>query len=184
VLDPEAATQAEKQLLRARPAPGKAAAAAARPGPFAPLEAEPRRMELWAAAFSILAGAIHGGVAPAHFSEWWAYGLFFATAAAAQGIFGLLLITRGLERTEPKGSGWPEVRATVYLAGIAGNLLIMAMWVLSRTVGVPLGPESGEVEEVGPVDALSKVFEAVLVALLLVLLLRARRRRGSVVLGG
>lgn len=116
---------------------------------------------------SMAAGGIHGLASPEHFSEWWAYGLFFAAATLAQVVFGLLVLTRGVN-TEG-GLQWSDVRGQVFLAGIVGNLAIMALWLVTRTVGVPAGPEAGEIEEVGALDATSKVLEAALVVVLAVL---------------
>ena len=104
---------------------------------------------------------------PEHLASWWGYGLFFVAAALAQLVFGLLLLTQGFEpgRMPP----WPILRGRVYLAGIAGNLAIMALWVVTRTVGVPAGPEAGEVEPVGLLDGVSKALETGLVVILAVL---------------
>lgn len=123
-----------------------------------------RRGEVVAGVLSLAAGGIHGLVSPEHFSEWWAYGLFFAAAALAQVVFGLLVLTRGVN--QEGGLQWSDVRGKVFLAGIVGNLLIMALWLVTRTVGVPAGPAAGEVEDVGGLDAVSKVLEAALVAVL------------------
>jgi hypothetical protein len=135
-----------------------------------------RRLERTAGALSLAAALIHGGLAPAHFSEWWGYGLFFAAAAAAQAVFGLLLLTRGLQVA---GRSWEDLRPLVYAAGIAGNLAIMLLWLVTRTVGIPwLGPEAGTVEGIGPIDTASKILEGALVVLLLRLWVLARRPRG------
>jgi hypothetical protein len=91
------------------------------------------------AALSLLAGLIHLWVTPEHFEEWWGYGVFFLVAAAAQILYVpivLLLPTR-----------------IVLLLGIAGNLVIVGLYLLTRTVGIPFfGPEAGEVERFGFVD--------------------------------
>lgn len=106
---------------------------------------------------SLLAGLAHGGLAPAHFEEWWGYGLFFAAAAAAQALYGLALLTDALPT--------PRGRRVVLLAGTAGNALVMLLYVWTRTAGVPLfGPEAGEVEAVGGIDAVVLLLEAVAVA--------------------
>jgi hypothetical protein len=52
----------------------------------------------------------------------------------------------------------------VWLAGAVGNALVIVVWILSRTVGLPWGPEAGQAEPVGFVDALSTAYEALLVA--------------------
>jgi len=83
-----------------------------------------------AAALSLLAALVHLWVAPEHFEEWWGYGVFFVVAAAAQILYVpivVLLPTR-----------------IVLLLGIAGNLAIVVLYLLTRTVGIPLfGPEAG-----------------------------------------
>lgn len=103
---------------------------------------------------------------PAHVEEWWVYGLFFFGAAAIQVAYGLVLATQGIEGW----GGWGAVRGRVYGAGILVTLAIIALWVVSRTVGVPVGPEAFEPEGIGVLDATSKLVEAALVACLMVLL--------------
>jgi hypothetical protein len=92
-----------------------------------------------AASLSLVAALIHLWVAPEHFEEWWGYGTFFLATAAAQLLYVPLLLR------------WPS--RTVLLAGIAGNLAIVVLYLLTRTVGIPfLGPEAGKVEGVGLAD--------------------------------
>jgi hypothetical protein len=131
-----------------------------------------RVMERWAAILSFAAGGLHLMAGPAHLEEWWAYGLFFFGAAAAQAAYGLVLFTQGIEGW----GGWIAVRRRVYVAGVVGNLAIIALWAVSRTVGVPVGPEANEPEGLGVLDGASKAVEVVLVALLLLLASRARAR--------
>src|SRR5687768_18541848 len=93
-----------------------------------------RGLELTAAWLSIAAGAVHAVAGPEHLAEWWAYGLFFFGSAAFQAAYGLLLFTRGIEGW----GGWLAVRGKVYAIGIACTLAIILVWVVSRTVGVPV----------------------------------------------
>lgn len=125
-----------------------------------------RGLERLAGVLSVIAGGIHAGAGPEHFSEWWAYALFFFGAAFAQVSYGLILLTQGIEAW----GGWSVVRHRVYLAGIVGNLAIVALWIVTRTVGVPVGPEAFEPEEVGIVDLSSKAVELLLLAVLVALL--------------
>jgi hypothetical protein len=129
-----------------------------------------RRLEKVAACLSGFAGIIHFAAGPGHLAEWWAYGLFFFAAAVAQAGYALVVWTRGIELA----GGWDAVRGRVYLAGIAMTLGIIAIWVVSRTVGVPFGPEAFEAEGIGVLDAASKVVEAALVLVLARLWLSAR----------
>jgi len=110
-----------------------------------------------AAGLSAGAGVIHLMVTPEHIDHWIGYGLFFLVAAAAQLGYSALLALK------------PSREAL--LAGVIGNGLILGLYLVTRTVGIPyFGPEAWVVEPVGIVDALSKVIEIALIACLLVLL--------------
>ena len=99
-----------------------------------------------AAALSLLAAIVHLWVVPEHFEEWWGYGTFFLVAALAQGLYALWLLRR---------PGRP-----ILLLGVAGNLAIVILWLVTRTTGIPLlGPHAGEVEGVGALDLLCTLAE-------------------------
>jgi MFS family permease len=101
---------------------------------------------LYAAALSMVAAVVHLWVMPEHFEEWWGYGAFFLVAASAQLLYVPLLVR------------WPT--RTVLLLGIGGNLAIVVLYLLTRTVGIPLfGPEAGEVEGVGFADVCATTSE-------------------------
>ncbi len=119
-----------------------------------------------AAMLSLAAALIHAWVVPEHFEEWWGYGTFFLVVALAQGLYSL-----GLVR-------WPGQE--LFVLGIAGNLAIIVLYIVTRTAGIPLfGPHAGEVEEIGGIDLVSVIVELVLV-IALVVLLRASRRSHAV----
>src|SRR5215204_6617713 len=131
-----------------------------------------RERTLYAAsALSLLAGLLHLWVTPEHFEEWWGYGAFFVVAGAAQILYApivLLIPTR-----------------IVLLWGITGNLAIVMLYLLTRTVGIPLfGPEAGEVEGFGFVDVCATASEmGIAVALSAALLRNAPpERRRTIVL--
>ncbi len=132
-----------------------------------------RALEHWAGAVSVWAGLLHFWAGPEHAAQWWAYGLFFYGAAIIQACYGLLLFTQGIEGW----GGWEAVRGRVYGLGIFGNLAIIGLWVVTRTLGVPLGPEAGDVEGVGPLDLTSKIAETALILLLVWLTMLDRRAR-------
>src|SRR5215216_5695045 len=107
---------------------------------------ERTRVFLYAAALSLIAALMHVWAMPEHFEEWWGYGIFFLIAATAQACYGLALLRR------PGRS--------LLLLGAAGNLSIVFLWAVTRTVGIPLfGPHAGEVESVGVVDLSATVAE-------------------------
>lgn len=111
-----------------------------------------------AAGFSAVAGIIHAYFMSEHFEAWVGYGGFFLVATVCQ-----LLLSHILAATRP-------VRREVLWAGILGNAAIIALWIVTRTLGIPLGPEAGMVEEIGALDRTSKIAELVVIVCLAVLL--------------
>jgi hypothetical protein len=110
-----------------------------------------------AAILSVVAGLIHLVVAPEHFEEWLGYGLFFAVATVAQLMYALLLVA------------WKPTR-NLLLAGIIGNSLIIGLYLVTRTLGIPFfGPHAGDVEPIGMLDTISKIVELALIVCLVVM---------------
>jgi hypothetical protein len=101
---------------------------------------------LVAAACSVGAAAIHAVVCPEHLHEGLLYGGFFAVATGAQLVWAWLAIH--------------HPQRWVLAAGLTGNLAIIGLWLITRTVGIPLGPEAGEVEAIGALDTITAAFEA------------------------
>jgi hypothetical protein len=99
---------------------------------------------------SLSAGAIHAIAAIDHFSHWWLYGAFFLVLAYGQVLWGVALLRKA-----------PSDR--VLRLGAYANLAIVAVWLYSRTIGVPLGPQSGT-EPVGVGDAAAVLVQLVLAA--------------------
>jgi hypothetical protein len=65
--------------------------------------------------------------------------------------------------------GWALVAAIrpsrlVWAAGGIGNMLVILVWVVSRTRGWPVGADAGGPEPIGVADGLSTAYEALLVA--------------------
>jgi len=109
-----------------------------------------------AAGLSLTAGLIHLWAMPEHLREWWAYGAFFLLVALAQGLFGVALLR------------W--ARKPLFLAGIAGNLSIVSLYIVTRTAGVPfIGPHAWHPEEVGTPDLAALTAELLLVVALVAL---------------
>src|SRR6476646_4182806 len=77
------------------------------------------------AALMVGAAAIHFGMMGEHAGVSWTHGLFFAACAWAQLALAALIVFRPSR--------------TVITAGIIGNLAILAIWVISRTVGIAIG---------------------------------------------
>jgi len=105
--------------------------------------------ELWlpvAVTGSATAAGVHAAVGPAHLQEGLLVGGFFVVSSLGQLAWAALAL-RGC------------TRALLHV-GAAGNLAIVALWVVTRTVGLPL---TGT-EAVGPWDLTAVVAEAAVVA--------------------
>ena len=101
------------------------------------------------------AALVHVGVAGQHFSQWWAAGLFFLVVAGAQVAWALWVWARPATRT-------------ILLAGAAGSVALVLLWVVSRTSGLPFGPGAGVAEPVGAADVVCGVLEVLAAALAVV----------------
>ena len=121
-----------------------------------------RELEVDAAVLAIAAGLIHAVAAVGHASEYWGHAAFFALLAVAQVAWGVI-VYRGAGR---------RLLAT----GAAGSAAVALLWLVSRTAGLPLGPDAGAPEAVGPLDALATLDELATV-LIVVALLRFRALR-------
>jgi hypothetical protein len=97
------------------------------------------------AALSVGAAAIHFAVVFEHFAEYALYGVFFLVISWAQVIWPAVLL-------------WRPSRLWLWL-GIAGNAIVIAVYVASRTVGLPFGPDLHNAEAVGALDVVSCVLE-------------------------
>lgn len=122
----------------------------------------PRSLVYLAAAPSVCAGYVHFAYAGSHFDQWWAYGLFFVVAGNLQILLAILLVWRP--------------RAWLPIAGIAGNLVVVALYVISRTDGIPLGPHARVVERAGAVDWATTVAQVAIIAALIAMLEGPLRR--------
>jgi hypothetical protein len=94
--------------------------------------------------------AVHGVVGPDHFREAIIFGVFFAVASTLQAAWGVAVL-------------WRPVRPLL-VAGAAGNLGVVALWVVTRTVGLPVGPDVWRPEAVSALDVMATALELVIVA--------------------
>jgi FtsP/CotA-like multicopper oxidase with cupredoxin domain len=124
-----------------------------------------------AAALTMGAAAIHFAVAPDHLAEYPLYGIFFILLAVAQ--VGLVVAVLAV----------PSRR--LFAGAAAGTLAIVGLWLVSRTVGLPLAPVPWHPEAIGVPDVATTLMEGVSAVLFLLLLWRPRRarRRGRIRMG-
>jgi hypothetical protein len=105
---------------------------------------------------SAAAAGVHAAVAPDHFREALLFGAFFTVCALLQLLWAAAVAA--------------HVSRPLLLAGVVGNLAVVALWLVTRTVGLPFGllPEP---EAVGPWDVACAAWE-IAVAVAAVVLLR------------
>jgi hypothetical protein len=103
-----------------------------------------------AALLSAGAAAIHASAAGPHFAEHLLIGALFVVTALAQAAWAALALTA------PSGR--------LLAAGAVGNVGVVAAWAMSRTVGLPFGPEAWVPEPVAALDLAATSFEIVVVA--------------------
>jgi hypothetical protein len=101
-------------------------------------------------ALAVVAGTIHAAVAPEHLEEAVPFGVFFALVAALQLAFAF----RALRQPSP----------ATWAVGLMVNLAVVAVWSVSRTAGLPFGPEAGQAEPTGLLDTLCTAAELLLAA--------------------
>ena len=104
-----------------------------------------------AAVASLGAGLIHAAVARDHFAEWWVYGSFFTLLAIFQVGWALAV--------------WGGTTRRVLLIGLGVNAATIALWIVTRTTGLPIGPEPGVPEPVGIADGACGILELAVVVL-------------------
>jgi len=110
---------------------------------------------------SLGAAVVHFGYSPAHFSEYWLYGLFFVAIAWFQLLWAGGIVVRPSRR--------------LLIVGALVNELVVVVWIASRTIGVGIGPNASTTEAVGFPDVLCTVLEAAVAVGALVLLARWRQ---------
>jgi hypothetical protein len=110
--------------------------------------------------------AIHTAVIGEHIAEWLPFGLFFLVISLVEGLLAVILIT--------------APSPAVQRLAVAISLGTVALWLFSRTAGLPIGPMAGAAEPIGRADTVASVLELVTaVALLAPVTLTASARRSA-----
>ena len=98
---------------------------------------------------SIAAGLIHVSVVPHHVEESTILGAAFVATAIFQIVWAAPASVR--------------LDARILDASIAVNGAVVAVWIASRTAGLPFGPHAWVAEQVGAADATATVLELLIV---------------------
>ena len=107
-------------------------------------------------AVALIVGVIHVVVSVDHGKEYWLFGALFV-------LVGLLQVAWGISIY--RGPTPLSLRL-----GAVGNAGVIVVWLVSRTVGLPVGPASWEPEPVDVLSALATLDEVYLVVAALVIL--------------
>ena len=140
------------------------------------------------AALSAGAAAIHFAVMFEHFGEYSLYGVFFLVLAWAQLVWPVVLIalpflTWAPARARPARfpAGWSPSGLTPLAArrlavwlwlGVVGNAGVLVIYFASRSIGLPLGPDTKTVEAWGGLDLVCAIEEILLVVIAAAILAR------------
>jgi hypothetical protein len=110
------------------------------------------------ALLSLAAAVIHVAVLGEHFAEYFAFGALFAVVAWLQAAWAIGILVASSRR--------------LLWAAVVGNVVIVAVWVLSRTTGLPIGPEPWVPEPAAFLDVFATILELVVAAGAAVLLVQ------------
>jgi hypothetical protein len=114
-------------------------------------------------------GLIHAAVVPEHLQEWTAAGVFFAVLTVASVLLAALVLRR-------------PTRPAFAMSALVSVIPIL-LWVVSRSVGLPIGPEPGVPEAIGLADLAACALELLTLVLAVSLLAdpdeRPRRALGE-----
>jgi hypothetical protein len=123
--------------------------AAARPRGRVPLQAR-SEPALLLASLAWAAATMHAAASAQHVAEWPPAAAFFGALAVAQLGLGALL--------------WARADTAALIAGAAGSATVVALWTVTRTTGLPFGPEAGHPESAGVLDVVTSADELLLAA--------------------
>jgi hypothetical protein len=115
------------------------------------------------AALSVGAAAIHFAVIFEHFDEYSLYGVFFLVLAWAQLVWPAVLVALSLAAR--------RLAAWLWL-GIAGNAIVLVIYFSSRSIGLPIGPDTKTVEAWGGLDLVCSIEEILLIVIAAAILAR------------
>jgi len=124
-------------------------------------------LALVAALLVFVSSLIHSNVIVDHFEEYWLFGVFFAVVTLLQALCTALICAAPLNRR-------------ILTAGAVLNAALVVVYAISRTTGVPVGPQPWRPEAVGEVDMLSTVDEVFAVILVGAVLASLRGKRPSI----
>ena len=125
------------------------------------------------AILSMSAGIIHLLLIQEHMEESFVWGIFFLISGIAQIIYSIFIIIVS-EKLSPLNNKWP-----LYYFGIAGNALLVGIFVIARLFTLPFSSEAAPINELEPNGILTIITEIFLIVLLAYLIKSSSRSQRS-----
>ena len=125
------------------------------------------------AILSMSAGIIHLLLIQEHMEESFVWGIFFLISGIAQIIYSIFIIIVS-EKLSPLNNKWP-----LYYFGIAGNALLVGIFVMARLFTPPFSSEAAPINELAPNGIVTIITEIFLIVLLAYLIKSSSRSQRS-----
>jgi hypothetical protein len=125
------------------------------------------------AILSMSAGIIHLLLIQEHMEESFIWGIFFLISGIAQIIYSIFIIIVS-EKLSPLNNKWP-----LYYFGIAGNALLVGIFVMVRLFTPPFSSEAAPINELEPNGIVTIITEIFLIVLLAYLIKSSSRSQRS-----
>ena len=125
------------------------------------------------AILSMSAGIIHLLLIQEHMEESFIWGIFFLISGIAQIIYSIFIIIVA-EKLSPLNNKWP-----LYYFGIAGNALLVGIFVMVRLFTPPFSSEAAPINELEPNGIITIITEIFLIVLLAYLIKSSSRSQRS-----
>jgi biotin transporter BioY len=125
------------------------------------------------AILSMSAGIIHLLLIQEHMEESFIWGIFFLISGIAQIIYSIIIIIVA-EKLSPLNNKWP-----LYYFGIAGNALLVGIFVMARLFTPSFSSEAAPINELEPNGIVTIITEIFLIVLLAYLIKSSSRSQRS-----
>ena len=125
------------------------------------------------AILSMSAGIIHLLLVQEHMEESFIWGISFLISGIAQIIYSIFIIIVA-EKLSPLNNKWP-----LYYFGIAGNALLVGIFVIARLFTLPFSSEAAPINELEPNGILTIITEIFLIVLLAYLIKSSTKSQRS-----
>ena len=125
------------------------------------------------AILSMSAGIIHLLLVQEHMEESFIWGISFLISGIAQIIYSIFIIIVA-EKLSPLNNKWP-----LYYCGIAGNALLVGIFVIARLFTLPFSSEAAPINELEPNGIITIITEIFLIVLLAYLIKSSTKSQRS-----